>query len=68
MFGFGIWEVLLVLAIFILFFGGKKIPEVARGLGSAIRNFKGSLKEGEAETKDEGDERELPRSGDRDDA
>ncbi len=58
--GFGVWEVLLVLALFLLLFGGRKIPEVARGLGEAIRNFKGSVKEGESEE----DERpELPRNG-----
>ena len=67
MFGFGIWEVLLVLALVILFFGGKRIPEVARGLGSAIRNFKGSLKEGAEEEDPDASARELPRSGDRDD-
>ncbi len=45
MFGFGVWEVILVLALIILFFGGKKIPELARGVGSAIRNFKGEVKQ-----------------------
>ena len=46
MFGFGIWEVILVLALVLLFFGGRKIPEVAKGLGSAIRNFKGAVQDG----------------------
>lgn len=61
--GFGVWEVLLILALFLLLFGGRKIPEVARGLGAAIRNFKGSLKEGESD--EEEDKPELPRSGER---
>jgi len=67
LFGFGIWEVLLVLALFILFFGGKKIPEVARGLGSAIRNFKGSLEEGAEDDGSDRETRELPRNHDRGD-
>lgn len=60
MFGFGIWEVILVVALVLLFFGGRKIPELAKGLGSAIRNFKGEIGQGE-----DGEEkqRELPREG-----
>lgn len=46
MFGFGIWEAILILAIVLLFFGGKKIPQLARGMGSAIRNFKVELGDG----------------------
>ena len=41
---FGIWEMLLVFGIIMLLFGAKKLPELARGLGSGIRNFKGELK------------------------
>ena len=58
MFGFGVWEVILVLAIVLLFFGGKKIPQLARGLGSAIRNFKGEL--GPGEDDEEAGASELP--------
>ena len=58
MFGFGVWEVILVLALVLLFFGGKKIPQLARGMGSAIRNFKGELGSGDDE--DSGSD-ELPR-------
>lgn len=41
---FGPWEIMLILAVALLMFGGKKIPEVAKGLGEGIRNFKNSLK------------------------
>jgi sec-independent protein translocase protein TatA len=34
---------LLVLALALLIFGGKRIPEIAKGLGEGIRNFKDSL-------------------------
>jgi sec-independent protein translocase protein TatA len=40
---FGIWEMLLILGIVMLLFGAKKLPMLARGLGSGIRNFKGEL-------------------------
>ena len=40
----GPWEIMLILAVALLMFGGKKIPEVAKGLGEGIRNFKNSLK------------------------
>ncbi len=41
---FGPWEIIAILAVALLMFGGKKIPEVAKGLGEGIRNFKASLK------------------------
>jgi sec-independent protein translocase protein TatA len=37
-------ELLIVLGIAVLLFGGRKIPEVAKGLGEGIRNFKSALK------------------------
>ena len=37
-------ELLVVLGVAVLLFGGKKIPEVAKGLGEGIRNFKTALK------------------------
>jgi sec-independent protein translocase protein TatA len=37
-------ELLIILGIAVLLFGGRKIPEVAKGLGEGIRNFKNALK------------------------
>ena len=37
-------ELMVVLGVAVLLFGGKKIPEVAKGLGEGIRNFKNALK------------------------
>jgi len=51
----GPMELVVILAIAILIFGGRKIPELAKGLGEGIRNFKTSLKgeEKPQETKEE---------------
>ncbi len=40
----GVPELLVVLAIAVFMFGAKKLPEVAKGLGQGIREFKTSLK------------------------
>jgi len=51
----GLTEILIVVALILLFFGGKKLPEFTRGLGDAVREFKkasGSDKKGD-KTKEE---------------
>ena len=40
----GMPELLVILGVAVLLFGGKKIPEVAKGLGEGIRNFKSALR------------------------
>jgi sec-independent protein translocase protein TatA len=46
MFGsLGIWEILVIFLIVMLLFGSRKLPEIGRGLGKAITNFKRSVKE-----------------------
>jgi sec-independent protein translocase protein TatA len=40
-------ELLVVLGVAVLLFGGKKIPEVAKGLGEGIKNFKQAIKQEE---------------------
>ena len=40
----GLPELVVILVVAVLLFGGKKIPEVAKGLGEGIRNFKSALK------------------------
>ncbi|MEW7289548.1 twin-arginine translocase TatA/TatE family subunit [Aquimarina sp. 2304DJ70-9] len=43
----GPWQIALIVAIVLLLFGGKKIPELMRGLGSGIKEFKDASKEEE---------------------
>lgn len=52
--GFG--EIAFLLGVVVLVFGAKRIPEIARGLGSGIRNFKGSLKAAREDDSSDGDE------------
>lgn len=46
---FGPWQIALVVIAILLLFGGKKIPELMRGLGSGIKEFKDATKEDEEE-------------------
>jgi sec-independent protein translocase protein TatA len=51
----GPMELVIVLAIAVLLFGGRKIPELAKGMGEGIRNFKTALK---------GDEKDSSKTND----
>ena len=46
----GTTELLIILLIAIVIFGANKIPKLGKGLGEGIRNFKASLKAGQAES------------------
>lgn len=41
----GPWQIILIVVVVLLLFGGKKIPELMRGLGSGIKEFKDASKE-----------------------
>jgi sec-independent protein translocase protein TatA len=47
----GIPELLIILCIIILVFGANRLPEIGRGIGRGIRNFKEATKEGEGAEK-----------------
>lgn len=64
--GLGLSEVLVIALVVLLFFGGKKIPELMKGLGKGVRSFKEGMKEvqsgldddeAKAETKKEEDKK-----------
>jgi len=54
MFGWGPWELIVILVIVLLLFGPTKLPKVGRSLGSAISEFKNSIK-GKADSDDSED-------------
>ena len=45
MFGIGMQEVIIIALIILLLFGGKKIPELMKGLGKGVKSFKDGMKE-----------------------
>ena len=53
MFGFGHWELLIILIIALFIFGAGKLPEFGSGLGNAIRSFKKGVTEVDSEIKEE---------------
>ena len=48
----GTWEIVALVLVVLLLFGGKKIPELMRGLGKGVKEFKGGMKEAEKEFDD----------------
>ena len=51
--GLGMQEVLQIALVVLLFFGGKKIPELIKGLGKGVRSFKEGMRDMEKEIGDE---------------
>lgn len=45
--GLGGWEILVIAFIILLIFGGRKIPELMKGLGKGVKNFKEGMREGD---------------------
>jgi sec-independent protein translocase protein TatA len=52
--GLGWQEILILLLILVLLFGAKKLPEIGKGLGESIRNFKKAIKGEEEQDKKTG--------------
>lgn len=50
--GLGLPEILLIALVVLLFFGGKKLPELMKGLGKGIRSFKDGINDIEKEIKE----------------
>ena len=56
--GLGMQEVLFIALIVLLFFGGKKIPELMKGLGKGVRSFKEGMNNMEKEIEEESEKKE----------
>lgn len=52
LFAFGPGQIVLILLVVLLLFGGRKIPELMKGLGTGIKEFKNASKEEEKEKED----------------
>ena len=48
----GTWEIVAIVLLVVLLFGGKKIPELMKGLGKGVKSFKEGMNEVEKEVKD----------------
>ncbi len=65
--GISIWQLLIVLLIVVLLFGTKKLRNMGGDLGSALKNFRSAMKEGEDKDKEEeegGDQARIAQEGD----
>lgn len=61
---FGAWEILLIFLVVLLVFGAKRIPEIARGLGKGIREFKDATSDLKRELEIDDNQRiQPPRQG-----
>ena len=49
---FGLWEILIIALVILLIFGGKKIPELMKGLGKGVKSFKAGMAEAEKDLQD----------------
>jgi sec-independent protein translocase protein TatA len=63
MFGLGAQELLLILLIVLVLFGAKRLPEMARGLGKSISEFKKGVREVDHEVRGSLDDERKPHSG-----
>ena len=52
----GTWEIVAIVLVILLLFGGKKIPELMRGLGKGVKSFKQGMNEVEKEIKEVDDD------------
>lgn len=63
--GLGMQEIFFILLIVLLFFGGKKIPELMKGLGKGVKSFKDGMNGIEADVKADTTVNEIPSTDDR---
>lgn len=57
---FGPWEIVIIALVILLLFGGKKIPELMRGLGKGVRSFKDGMSDVEKQINDIDNDADKP--------
>ena len=62
----GMTELLIILAIVLVLFGSRKIPELMKGMGSGIRNFKSELNKDDEDEKSEEEKEKLEKTAESD--
>lgn len=55
----GGWEIVLIVFVVLLIFGGKKIPELMRGLGKGVKSFKEGMNDNGNDNDNDNDDKEL---------
>lgn len=55
----GTQEIIIIAIVVVLLFGAKKIPQLMRGVGSGIKEFKDGMKEGEKDSQEQNDKKEI---------
>ncbi|MBQ20243.1 MAG: twin-arginine translocase TatA/TatE family subunit [Vicingaceae bacterium] len=55
----GTQEIIIIAIVVVLLFGAKKIPQLMRGVGSGIKEFKDGMKEGEKDSQEKNDKKEI---------
>jgi sec-independent protein translocase protein TatA len=58
----GGWEIILILAVVLILFGAKKLPELAKGLGSGIKEFKKATREVTDEIQNAAEDKPQPQN------
>ncbi len=58
MFGLGVTELVIIMVIILVLFGASRLPELGRGLGSGMRNFRDAIK-GEGDKTDDDETKEI---------
>ena len=59
----GVWEIILIVLVILLFFGAKRIPELMKSIGKGVRSFKDGISDIEKEVNAKPDETETDNSG-----
>jgi len=57
MFGLGTKEIIIIAVILVLLFGAKKVPELAKGIGQAVRHIRGGFKDEPEQSNQSGDKK-----------